>query len=180
MVAALAILAMSSPRASLAAADCADPPESLSRFAPAAAATSTPNEPWVDGEDRERTLAELRGKAVVVNFWATWCAPCVKEMPAFNRLAAEGEAAGIAVLPLSADREGAPLVRKFYEKNGIARLPVAVDRMSRLARALGVQGLPTTVLFTADGLEAGRVVGAAEWDRPETLAFLKRCLAARG
>ena len=98
-------------------------------------------------------------------------------MPSLDRLAREVKDDRLIVLALSADREGAPVVRKFYDKNDIEHLPVAIDRISRVARALKVGGLPTTVMFDADGREVGRVVGTAEWDAPATLAFLRGCLA---
>ena len=82
------------------------------------------------------------------------------------------------MLALSADREGAPVVREFYDKNNIRHLPVAIDKLSRVARAVGIDGLPTTVLYDLEGREAGRVIGVAEWDTPAALDFLSRCLAA--
>ena len=113
----------------------------------------------------------------MLNFWATWCAPCVKEMPALDRLAATGAERNLQVLALSADREGAPVVRRFYDVNAIKHLAVAVDKLSRVSRAVDVGGLPTTVLYDVQGREVGRVVGVAEWDAPDTVAFLGRCLA---
>ena len=101
-------------------------------------------------------------------------------MPALDRLAAAADGHGLRVLALSADRGGAPVVRNFYEVNGIGHLPVAFDTQSRVARAVGVDGLPTTVLYNAAGREVGRVVGVAEWDAPAALDFLGDCLAAHG
>jgi thiol-disulfide isomerase/thioredoxin len=131
----------------------------------------------VDGET-ERTLANYRGRGVVINFWATWCAPCVREMPALDRLSAELANDRIAVLALSADYAGAPIVRKFYDKNGINNLEVMVDLKGQVARSFKVPGLPTTIMLGADGREAGRVLGIAEWDAPETISFLRGCLGS--
>ena len=175
---ALALIVANSPGgASAASQSCGEPPDTLAKFEATKQPEAAPDELFTDESDKERTLADYRGSGLIVNFWATWCAPCVKEMPALDRLAREVKNDGLIVLALSADREGAPVVRKFYDKNGIEHLPVAIDRISRVARALDVGGLPTTVMFDADGREVGRVVGTAEWDAPATVAFLRGCLA---
>ncbi|MFO1128881.1 MAG: TlpA disulfide reductase family protein [Rhodospirillales bacterium] len=170
------IFAISSGGASTVARSCGKAPDTIAKFDPAKEMVTAPSEPFTDEEDKERTLADYRGSALVVNFWATWCAPCVKEMPSLDRLARDVQKDGLVVLALSADREGAPVVRRFYDKNDITHLPVSIDRMSRVARALKVGGLPTTVMFDREGHEVGRVVGTAEWDAPETLSFLRACL----
>lgn len=135
-----------------------------------------PDEPFVDGDGRERRLREFQSKGVVLNFWATWCAPCVKEMPALDRLSAMVGSDGIAVAALSADREGAAVVRDFYQRNGIKNLAVLVDPTSKLVLKSGAKGLPTTLLINPAGREVGRVVGPAEWDSVGVVAFLRGCL----
>jgi thiol-disulfide isomerase/thioredoxin len=175
-----AILLKGAGYASASPVACASPPPTLGKYKPAQDAKEIPAATFVDGDGNEKSLADLRGKGIVVNFWATWCAPCVKEMPALDRLAAVAGQHGLRVLALSADREGAPVVRRFYDVNAIRHLPVAVDTMSRAARAVGVDGLPTTVLYAAQGREVGRVVGVAEWDAPTAIAFLSGCLPSRG
>lgn len=138
-------------------------------------AAEVPDETFADGEGRERSLRDFQGKGVVLNFWATWCAPCVKEMPALDRLSAlAGDAFSVAAL--SSDREGASVVREFYRKNGIKNLPVLVDSKSRLVMKSGAKGLPTTLLIDPAGREVGRVVGPAEWDSGPVVAFLRACL----
>jgi thiol-disulfide isomerase/thioredoxin len=171
------IVAISSGKASAAARSCGKPPETIARFEATKEPRPAPDVIFTDESDNERALADYRGSGLIVNFWATWCAPCVKEMPSLDRLARDMKGDGLIVLALSADREGAPVVRKFYDKNDIEHLPVTIDRISRVARALEVGGLPTTVMFNADGREVGRVVGTAEWDAPATIAFLRGCLA---
>lgn len=162
--------------ATAARAECADAPPALARFEPTSGKEAPATSFFVAGET-ERTFADFRGQALVVNLWATWCAPCVTEMPALDRLSEEVRSDGIAVLPLSADREGAPIIEKFFATNGIRHLPVMIDRMGKVARALGVSGLPTTILYDREGKERGRVVGTAEWGAPEAVSFLRACLA---
>lgn len=177
---AAAILLNGTAFASPAPAACASPPSALGKYKPTAETREIPKATFLDAEGNEKSLADFRGAGLVLNFWATWCAPCVKEMPALDRLAADAGGRGLRVLALSADREGAPVVRAFFEVNGVGHLAVTVDKLSRVARAVGVDGLPTTVLYDAEGREIGRVVGVAEWDMPAALDFLGGCLAARG
>jgi thiol-disulfide isomerase/thioredoxin len=166
--------------ASQAASRCADPPPSLERLKPATEAMAWPDLPYLTEDGREQKLQDLAARGLVVNFWATWCAPCIKELPALNRLNGTLAADGMRVLALSSDREGAKVVRPFYDKNGLGSLDVAIDRMGKIGRALGIPGLPTTVLFDGTGREVARLVGIAEWDAPEAVAFLRTCLGAEG
>lgn len=113
-----------------------------------------------------RSLADYAGKPVVVNLWATWCVPCVREMAALDELARVLAPQGIAVLPLSSDRTGAVAVQRFYAERGITSLPVLLDPMSAAAHALKVNGIPTTVLFDRTGRQVARLEGAADWAAP--------------
>lgn len=174
-----AILPNGASFASSAPVACASPPPALGKYQPSNEGKHIPTTAFIDADGNEKSLAGLRGQGLVINFWATWCAPCVKEMPALDRMAGAAPDRGLRVLALSADREGAPVVRSFFDVNGIRHLPVAIDKMSRVARAVGIGGLPTTVLYDAEGREVGRVIGIAEWDAPAAIAFLGGCLAAR-
>ncbi|MGB0684114.1 MAG: TlpA disulfide reductase family protein [Magnetovibrionaceae bacterium] len=129
--------------------------------------------------NEEVRLKDLQGKGVVLNFWATWCAPCVREMPALDRMKQALEGESVTVLAISQDRQGVPAARKFYDKAGLQSLDVLVDKKSALIRALGGRGLPTTVLINAEGREVGRVEGEWEWDSEEALTLAKACLAPR-
>lgn len=119
----------------------------------------------------ERTAADYAGKALVLNFWATWCAPCVEEMPALDALARLVPEA--AVLPLSSDRGGAAAVAKFYAARGIKHLPVVLDPQGAAARTVGSRGIPTTLLVDARGRERGRVEGAADWGSAASVAMVR-------
>ena len=152
----------------------------LANFQATRPAKPLPDIGFFDAEDTLHTFAEYRGRGVVLNFWATWCAPCVREMPALERASAELAGAGIDVVTLSEDRGGAKVIRPFFEKLGLSNLPILVDRRGKMLRALNIGGLPTTVLIDARGREVGRVVGIAEWDSPEVLGFLGRCIPGTG
>lgn len=124
-----------------------------------------------DGSDRR--LADWRGEVVVLNFWATWCAPCRAEMPSLDALAAAHEGRGVAVLAVATGRNPPEAIARFYAEAGIARLPVLTDRGSALARAMGVMGLPATILIDREGREVGRIVGEADWNAPEAHALIE-------
>jgi len=123
-----------------------------------------------DGSDRR--LADWRGEVVVLNFWATWCAPCRAEMPSLDALAAAHEGRGVAVLAVATGRNPPEAIARFYAEAEIATLPVLTDRGSGLARAMGVMGLPATILIDREGREVGRIVGEADWNAPEAHALI--------
>ena len=121
-----------------------------------------------------RTLADYAGQGVVLNLWATWCVPCVAEMPALDALARLVAGDGVAVLALSSDRGGAPPVERFYRDKNIQTLPVLLDPRGDAARALGARGIPTTLLIDRAGKERGRLEGAADWSSAEFVDAIRR------
>lgn len=135
-----------------------------------------PREAFQSLEGAAARLADFSGQVVLVNFWATWCAPCVKEMPALERLHLQLAKEGLAVLAVSQDRSGAAVVTPFLGRINLQQLPVYLDPQGTLGRAFGVQGLPTTYLVGRDGRVLAALVGPAAWDSPEALAFLRHYL----
>jgi thiol-disulfide isomerase/thioredoxin len=122
-------------------------------------------------------LQAYRGDWLVVNFWATWCAPCRKEMPQLDALAARYQGRGVKVIALSVDRGGAEKPEKFLNELGVAHLIRAYDPSYKAARVAGLIGLPTTLLVSPDGLEVGRLAGEADWDAADVHALLDYYLA---
>jgi thiol-disulfide isomerase/thioredoxin len=149
------------------------------------AAAFTPTDPpaplpdlsFTDADGAAHTLADYAGRPVVLNLWATWCMPCVAEMPALDRLAGEIKDIDAAVLPVSSDRGGVTVVRAFYGSHGIRDLPVLLDRDGADTRKLNVRGIPTTLLIDRSGKERGRTEGAIAWTDGATLAALRKLLA---
>ena len=141
-------------------------------------AKPTPEVVFLDGTGQSRSFTDFAGKVVLVNFWATWCAPCIREMPALARLDAELGGDNFRVVAISIDRQGMPVVEKFYKKHGIEGLEPFVDTKNAVPRKLRVVGLPTTVLLGRDGQEIGRLVGGAEWDSPEAIKLIRHFIAS--
>lgn len=135
-----------------------------------------PAAPFVDAEGREVTLADWKGKVVLLNLWATWCAPCRKEMPGLDRLQTELGSDKFEVVAVSVDRTGIEGARKFLDQISVRRLAVLSDPSARMATTLKAIGLPTTLLINAEGQEVGRLVGPAEWDTPEAEALIRAVL----
>ncbi|MCF8480473.1 MAG: TlpA family protein disulfide reductase [Rhodospirillum sp.] len=133
--------------------------------------------PYRDGAGRELRLSDLRGQVVVLNVWATWCAPCVREMPTLESLAEKTAGRGVTVLPLSQDRGGDTKVPAFYEGAGITHLPIALDPTLTAGKVLGLRGLPTTLILDKDGREVARHEGFKEWDGPDVLSVLGALVA---
>ena len=126
-----------------------------------------------NGQGEAMSLADFRGKVVLLNIWATWCAPCRREMPTLDRLQAELGSPDFEVVALSIDRKGLPAVQAFYAELGLETLAIYVDETGAAQRALSVFGLPTTLLLDRDGNEIGRLLGPAEWDSPEMVSFFR-------
>lgn len=142
----------------------------MRKLIPAEAPVALPEAVLTTGGGAEATLAEWRGKWVVLNFWATWCAPCRREMPSLDRL--QAAMPGVAVLPVATGRNDPAAIDRFYTEAGVNNLPVLRDPKSELARAMGVLGLPITVIVNPEGQEVARLIGDAEWDSPEAVALL--------
>lgn len=136
-----------------------------------------PEVAFTDGEGEPLTLDAWRGKIVLLNIWATWCGPCREEMPTLDRLQARLGGDRFEVVALSIDRAGVSVVAEFFEEIGIEHLRTFIDDSGKAARDLKVFGLPATLLIGRDGQELGRLVGPAEWDTPEMIAFLKAVIA---
>ena len=152
-------------------------PHGLNRLREADAAL--PEITFTNAVGRDHTLADFAGRGLVINLWATWCPPCVAEMPALDRLAGMLERENIQVLPLSSDRGGREVVQAFYERTRINALRVWLDPRGAATRALRARGLPTTIIVDRAGRERARLEGDAAWDAPEFVAVIRR-LVGRG
>lgn len=140
---------------------------SIENFIPAREIKPAPLLTFLDEEGTKLTLEKFRGKIVVLNLWATWCTPCVAEMPMLDRLQQQLEGVGVVVVALSIDRGGPEVVREFFDEHEITHLGVYVDPTMRAQQDLSAIGLPTTIIIDREGNDRGRIVGPAEWDDAE-------------
>jgi thiol-disulfide isomerase/thioredoxin len=130
-----------------------------------------------DDQGQPRSLADFHGKVVLLNVWATWCAPCIKEIPALDRLAAALNGADFAIVAVSIDRKGIDAVRKVFTERNVQKLPIYIDRSGEALRAVRAIGLPISLLIDREGRELGRAVGPASWDDAATIAFFRRVVS---
>ena len=132
-----------------------------------------------DADGNSVTLLDFGHKVVLLNIWATWCVPCVEEMPALDRLQGELGDEGLVVAAVSVDLQGAAAVRPFYQKLGIKNLAIYLDPKSEYTQLLGADAVPSTLLFSRRGLFVGKLIGNAAWDSPEAIALLRYYLNER-
>lgn len=139
-----------------------------------------PATPFVDAAGKTHTLADFKGKALVVNLWATWCGPCVEEMPTLAKLAEETRGQNVVILPISLDRaEESDNAKLFIGKR--PPLPFYNDPKFALAYAIrpSAQGLPTTYLIDAAGKVRAHVAGPADWSGPDALRVVEALQKSR-
>jgi thiol-disulfide isomerase/thioredoxin len=178
-VAALLTLLLT-PALGLVAGSDADAPDrtKLGEFVPSAP-SAAPSVTLTDVAGSAIELSDFHGKLVVLNLWATWCEPCLREMPSLDRLQSHfGER--IAVLAVSEDRGGAKAIAPFIAKLDLKSAKVFLDPKSEVGHAFDVQGLPTSFLIDDDGKVVGRVEGAADWDSPKMLAVIEPFVSGVG
>ena len=129
-----------------------------------------------DPEGAPSSLADFRGRPVLLNLWATWCAPCIAEMPTLDRLAAR-EADRLHVLTVSQDLDGRAKVEAFFARQGYRNLETWLDPQMALMTELKADTLPTTILYDARGRELWRVVGMEDWESGRAAMLLKEGLS---
>lgn len=132
-----------------------------------------------DNQGQAAGVATWVGKPALVNLWASWCLPCVAELPALDRLKPMIEPEGMRVIALCLDRSGAVGAVNTYARLGIKNLLVHVDHDRKAGEAFAAPVLPTTLLLNAQAQEVARFVGGAAWDGPESLALLRALIAGK-
>ena len=175
-----ALAVASSPRPLFAASEA----EKADKPKPGAFVWHEPPKPlpatvFKDASDADQTLDKFGGKVLVVNFWATWCAPCVKEMPTLDALQAKLGGPNFQVMAISQDREGAKVAQPFAVKQGWKNLAFYVEKMGRFSKDANLRGLPTSLIIDKTGHEVARVEGEAKWDSPEIEKSLRELIAKK-
>jgi len=134
-----------------------------------------PEAVFLDEAEQPQPLAQWRGRWVVLNFWATWCAPCREEMPSLDRLAVAMPE--LAVLPVAMGRNPVPGIKRFFDEAAVTHLPILRDPAAEFGRSMAVFGLPLTVILDPEGREVARLIGDAEWDSDSARAILAALIA---
>ncbi len=137
-----------------------------------------PAESFLDPAGKPVSLADFKGRPLMVNLWATWCAPCVAEMPMLDRLA-QREKDSFRLLVISQDIAGKRAVEPFFAKGGFKALEPYLDKENALMLALKSETLPLTIFYDAEGREQWRVIGALDWEGPEAAALIAQGLGAK-
>jgi len=132
-----------------------------------------PDVRFLDGKGEEVSLKDWKGKVVLLNVWATWCAPCREEMPALDRLQGELGSDKFQVVALAVDKSGLDGARKFLTDIKVEKLALFADPTARDGTVLKVYGMPTTILIDREGREIGRLIGPAAWDSAEAKRLIE-------
>ncbi len=145
-------------------------------FTPLNPALPAPMTEFSDPLGAKTTLANFGKNMLFVNFWATWCLPCVKEMPSLDRLARDMAGEGLSVLAISLDTSGVKKVAPFYRQYRIDHLKIWLDERGRLAKNMKARLLPTSYLINQEGMIVAQFEGSADWDDPDLRAEIMRRL----
>jgi thiol-disulfide isomerase/thioredoxin len=151
----------------------ASPPAILDKMQLTEGTPQAPAVTFYDAEGKAMSLNDFRGRYVLVNLWATWCGPCINELPSLVRLQAELPQDKITVLPLDLEKHDAGKVAEFLERTKIEGLPIYIDRDFSAMRGFAANELPLTILIDAEGKEIARAAGEQKWDHADSVAFLK-------
>ena len=140
-------------------------------------AAPVPEVEFTDLEGGTHRLSDWKGKVVLLNFWATWCAPCREEMPYLDALQSEMGGEDFEVVAVATGRNAPDRIDKFYAETGLQNLPVLLDPRQQLARDMGVVGLPVTVLIDREGREVARLLGEADWSSEPAKTVIRQLVA---
>lgn len=132
-------------------------------------AMPSPKTPFLDRDGNDAKLADWHGTPLLVNFWATWCPPCIHELPSLMRLHQILHKQDMAVMLISVDRGGISKASPFLEKLGIQGTELGFDPKGHLAKAVEIKALPTSFCIRSDGVMTARIIGDVEWDQPEVI-----------
>jgi thiol-disulfide isomerase/thioredoxin len=141
-----------------------------------------PDLSFKDAEGRERTLADWRGRTVLLNLWATWCVPCRKEMPTLDALQADLGGQGFEVVAVNVDTRDAERPLKFLKDTGVTHLAYYSDQSAKVFQDLKSAGkafgMPTTLIIDRSGCEIGAMAGPAEWASPDGLKLVSAAISS--
>ncbi len=123
-------------------------------------------------DNQQLTLASLKGKVVLLNFWATWCPPCREEIPSMMKLNKFMAGKPFQMVCVSVDEGGKKAVEEFFKNSGFS-LPAYTDPSGQVAKTYGITGVPETFVIDKNGVIVKKVIGGLDWNSPEVIAFLE-------
>ncbi len=159
--------------------DAAVPPAELAPFTADQSPLALPPVAFNDSTGKLVSLTGFRGRYVLLNLWAPWCAPCVRELPSLAKLKSALPPGRFEVIAVDVGRDTAADARSFLDAHDAKALATYVDSKLALLRAFGAYGLPLTVLIDPQGREIGRALGPATWDSPESIDYFRTLAAAK-
>ena len=149
------------------------PPPQLDKFELTAGRPAVPDLAFEDGAGMPTSIAKFKGRVLLLNLWATWCAPCVAELPDLARTQSALSQEKFLVLPVDMEKLESAKVAAFLKEHDSEILPVYIDRNMAVMRGFEAFALPFTVLIDAEGREIGRASGPQDWGHPDVLAYLR-------
>ena len=126
-----------------------------------------------DANQKDVDLTDYKGKLIILNFWATWCAPCREEMPSLDSLQANIELTNLKIFPINISRENLSKSKNFFKELNIKNLDIYFDSPITLAKKFSLRGVPTTILFDKKGKEFARIIGSIDFNNKEFINWLK-------
>tara|TARA_B100000963_G_scaffold353549_1_gene368433 strand:- start:3150 stop:3659 length:510 start_codon:yes stop_codon:yes gene_type:complete len=127
---------------------------------------------FLDHKNNQLKLNDFKGKLILLNFWATWCAPCKEEMPSLDRLLSRKELNNLVIFPINVGQDDVKNSLKFFEDLEIKNLNIYYDPPITLAKKFGLRGIPTSILFNKDGYEFARIIGSIDFEDEEFIKWL--------
>ena len=129
---------------------------------------------FFNDKNEQLNLKEFKGKLVILNFWATWCAPCKEEMPSLDLLQTHENLDNLKIFPINVGKDGVEKSVSFFEDLQIKNLEIYFDPPITLAKKFGLRGIPTSILFDKDGLEFARIIGSIDFGDKNFIKWLSK------
>ena len=129
---------------------------------------------FLDAKNEQLNLNEYKGKLIILNFWATWCAPCKEEMPSLDLLQSNNRLNNLKIFPINVGQENAEKAAKFFKSLKIQNLNLYFDSSVNLTKKFGLRGIPTSILFNKEGKEFARIIGSINFQDEKFLNWLSK------
>ena len=128
---------------------------------------------FLDDKNSQLSLNDFKGKLILLNFWATWCAPCKKEMPSLDKLQIHKDLYNLKIFPINVGKDSIEKSSKFFEDLKIQNLNIYYDSQITLAKKFGLRGIPTSIILNKDGLEFARIIGSIDFEDKKFIEWLR-------